>query len=117
MATLHHRNLIVDCIMIEKLINVIFWIYDLQRRTCDPVLNEYRGYQRRIVVSICGVVFFLLLSWLFLPLEIANTGLEAILAVPLAYAELLFDFLIMTLCVVCLINAIQLWMLCKKYEM
>jgi hypothetical protein len=102
--------------MIEQLINVIFWIHDLQRRTCDPVLNEYRGYQWRMVVSICGVVFFLLISWLFFPLEIANTGLEAILAVPLAYAELLFDFLIVAFCVVYLINAIQLWLFCKKYE-
>jgi hypothetical protein len=35
--------------MLDKLLNALMWVSDITTRTRDPDLNEYRGYQRRIL--------------------------------------------------------------------
>jgi hypothetical protein len=106
--------------MIVKLINVILWISDLKRQTNDSMLNEYRGYQWRMVVSAGGILFclfcLLMIGWLFFSQEIPNTGqYGAILATLLDYTKLLVNFMMIACCFAFLVNAIQFWRFCRKY--
>jgi hypothetical protein len=101
--------------MIEKLINVVFWTAELNSRSCDPILNEYRGYQWRMVVSTVGALFFLLIGWLLTPGELPNARHFAIVAPVLAYFQVGLDLLVMVCCIVFLANAVQLWRFCEKY--
>jgi hypothetical protein len=104
--------------MIAKLINVILWISDLKRQTSDSMLNEYRGYQRRMIISAGGIVFCLLIimGWLFFSQETQNTGqYDAILAILLDYTKLLVNLMMIACCFAFLVNAIQFWRFCRKY--
>lgn len=52
--------------MIESIINFIFSINDLWRRSSDPLVTECHGYQQRIIVwslmSILLIIFALFIS-------------------------------------------------------
>jgi hypothetical protein len=104
--------------MIAKLINVILWISDLKRQTSDSMLNEYRGYQRRMIISAGGIVFCLLIimGWLFFSQETQNIGqYDAILAILLDCTKLLVNFMMIAFCFAFLVNSIQFWRFCRKY--
>lgn len=101
--------------MFERLLNVIFWIGSLKSRSSDPILNEYRGYQRRMVISAGGMLFILCLGWLFFPEVPENNGFSNILAPILIYFEIFLDLLVIACCTIFLVNAVQFWRFCTKY--
>ena len=104
--------------MFEKLISVISWISNLRlQNTYDPILNEYRGYQWRMVVC-AGCLPFLLIGWLifeFLSQSMLNNYFSAMLSELLVIGNYVIAFLMVVCCSIFLVNAIQFMMFCKEY--
>lgn len=62
--------------MIEKVLNALLWLDSAFTRSRDPLLEEYRQYQRRILMSGTLALGFLILAVLVVPSEQATTELH-----------------------------------------
>lgn len=102
--------------MLGKLLDFVFWVSDLSSRTSDPLLNEYRGYQWRILWASILSAFLMMLTAFVSPSNPVTSGVsevvtnEALRLVGIG----LFAASVVALLVVAW-NAIGLFMLIRKY--
>jgi hypothetical protein len=101
--------------MLEKLLNVVLWISDLRTRSYDPFINEYRGYQWRMIVSFGSALFMVFMGWFIIPGEQADNRFSQILSA-VKYFQLIPDILALALIIYSLVNAVQFWRFCMKHE-
>ena len=62
--------------MLDKLLDVIVWVDTAFTRTRDPVIEEYRGYQRQLIVSGSLATFGMLAAWFVMPAREASNAFQ-----------------------------------------
>lgn len=74
--------------MLDRLFNAILWVNSAFTRTRDPVIEEYRGYQRRIIVGGGLALIAQVGAWLFMPANEATNAVQQMIYTSAAYAAL-----------------------------
>ncbi len=100
--------------MLDKILNIIVWLSEINTRSYEPIINEYRGYQRRMVASAVGALFVLIVSWIFLPQQVPNNDFMAILVTAVDQVRMILDFVALILCIFFLFNLFEFWRFCTR---
>jgi hypothetical protein len=74
--------------MLEKLFNMILWVDAAFTRTRDPVIEEYREYQRHMIAGGGLAVITQLGAWFLMPANEAANGVQQIVHTFAAYVAL-----------------------------
>ena len=101
--------------MLEKLMDFIFSVSSLFDRSSEPLLNEYRGYQRRLFGYLVLGLFLLALAAFAAPGVAAPTPLMVVVA----ETQRMFSLGVMVAAILALVasiwNGIELYRFEKKH--
>lgn len=100
--------------MAEKLVDLLFWVVEIWGWSADPILNQYRSYQRGMVASASGMLFVLLLEFLFQPDQPIESRYAEILMPLIMYFNILLDAIILACLAAFVMYTVLFWRFCTK---
>lgn len=101
--------------MIDSIINGLFSITYFWNRTQDPVLAEYRGYMRNIIVFTFVTILLFIVAAVISPSDEPVKGFEIMFNQLKYYAETGLSIVSLCFGLASLWNCLQLYLFIRKY--